>query len=213
MKQDKNPEKLYIEAFASYMEGCTLVSFSKPAFEGGASLLFQESANPTIYNKLSCHLPWIAEQYDMDFDAGDTDLECTQATGDLSEGLGDGECRCACWSESLCIFPFYWEGKYYDQCNMLEHDGFLIRIFRCPIYNTVNKINGTNSYTYADLILQQDAGGICPAEGTNPYNSSVIPTVDPSYQDCDSAPNFIRRLTPLVPCKNNCRGVAGVTIV
>ena len=62
-------------------------------------------------------------------------------------------------------------------------------------------------------MFQQDNGGLCPAEGTNPYNSSVIPTVDPSlsygYQGCD----YADRLTPLVPCKNNCRGVAGVTIV
>ena len=41
--------------------------------------------------------------------------------------------------------------------------------------------------------------------------------MDPSYQDCDedyfNSPYYLPRRTPLVPCKNNCRGVAGVTIV
>ena len=70
-------------------------------------------------------------------------------------------------------------------------------------------------------MFQQDKGGLCPAEGTNPFvdDPSVIPTVDPSYQDCgdpngDGDPSDgVPRLTSLVPCKNNCRGVAGVTIV
>ena len=93
----------------------------------------------------------------MDFDAGDTERECIEGVGDpnsIQEQAETRECRCACSSERLCIFPFYWEGKYYDRCAMLEADGFLIRVFRCPIYNTVNKINGTNSFTYADFVQQ-----------------------------------------------------------
>ena len=91
----------------------------------------------------------------MDFDAGETERECVEGIGDPSSIQEETrECRSASSTESLCIFPFYWEGKYYDRCAMLEADGFLIRVFRCPIYNTVNKINGTNSYTYADLIQQ-----------------------------------------------------------
>ena len=37
---------------------------------------------------------------------------------------------------------------------MLDQDTFILPVFRCPIYDTVNKINGTNSYTYADLVQQ-----------------------------------------------------------
>ena len=97
----------------------------------------------------------------MDFDAGDTERECIEGVEDpnsIQEQAETRECRSASTyysaRERLCIFPFYWEGKYYDRCAMLEHDGFLIRVFYCPIYNTVNKINGTNSYTYADLTQQ-----------------------------------------------------------
>ena len=62
-------------------------------------------------------------------------------------------------------------------------------------------------------MFQFNYGGLCPANGTNPAvdDPSIIPTVDPIYQDCDY--DGIPRLRPLVPCKNNCRGVAGVTIV
>ena len=67
------------------IKGCTLVAFDKPY--PGAAQLFQESINPTIYNKLSCHLPWIADQYDMVFNAGDTDSECTEGVGDINSIL------------------------------------------------------------------------------------------------------------------------------
>ena len=62
--------------------------------------------------------------------------------------------------------------------------------------------------------MQQEGGGICPAAGTS-YNDVIDPnaadliTLDPSYQGCDL--DGIPRLTPLVPCKNNCKG--GETII
>ena len=61
--------------------GCGLVAFLEPESTPGFSFLRQESQNPVVYSKLSCHLPWIAEQYDMDFDDIDTDPECLEAVG------------------------------------------------------------------------------------------------------------------------------------
>ena len=152
---DSTSSKLYIEGLLSYIKGCTLLSVSEPAFQGGASLLFQESANPNVYTKLSCFLPWIAEQYNMEYESpGITEAECESGTGNKDDIAEDGECRCACSSESICKFPFYYNGKLYDQCQMLDQDNFILPVFRCPIYDTVNKINGTNSYTYADLVQQ-----------------------------------------------------------
>ena len=151
---------MYIEGLLSYIKGCTLLAVSEPveqARDGGqrGSLLFQESANPNVYTKLSCFLPWIAEQYNMDYESpGITEEECEAGTGNKDDIAKAGECRCACSTESLCRFPFYLNGKYYDQCAMLEEDGFILPVFRCPIYDTVNKINGTNSYTYEDLVQQ-----------------------------------------------------------
>ena len=151
---------MYIEGLLSYIKGCTLLAVSEPveqARDGGqrGSLLFQESANPNVYTKLSCFLPWIAEQYNMDYESpGITEEECEAGTGNKDDIAKAGECRCACSTESLCRFPFYLNGKYYDQCAMLEEDGFILPVFRCPVYDTVNKINGTNSYTYEDLVQQ-----------------------------------------------------------
>ena len=106
----------------------------------------------------------------MVFNAEDTDPECTEGVGDpstIQEEAETTECRISSYfgsypddrdsafgSEAPCIFPFYWEGKLNEGCNMLEHDGFLIRVFYCPIYNTVNKINGINSFTWNDFVQQ-----------------------------------------------------------
>ena len=101
----------------------------------------------------------------MVFNAGDTDPECTEGVGDpstIQEEAETTECRvqaAVLLNEAPCILPFYWEGKLNEGCNMLEHDGFLIRVFYCPIYNTVNKINGINSFTWNDLITQVSNNG------------------------------------------------------
>ena len=96
----------------------------------------------------------------MIFNAGDTDPECTEGVGDINsiqEEAETTECRAQqayVANEAPCILPFYWEGKLNDGCTMLEHDGFLIRVFYCPIHHTVNKINGIDSYTFSDIVQQ-----------------------------------------------------------
>merc|ERR1712241_1262890 len=116
MNADTSSSKLYIEGLLSYIKGCTLLAVSD---QTETSLLFQESANPNVYTKLSCFLPWIAEQYNMEYDnTGITEEECEAGTGNKDEIAGAGECRCACSSETLCKFPFYFNGKHYDQCTM-----------------------------------------------------------------------------------------------
>ena len=157
---------MYIEGLLSYIKGCTLLAVAEPVEQARdgrqrqrGSLLFQESANPNVYTKLSCFLPWIAEQYNMEYESpGITEEECEAGTGNKDEINDAGQCRCACSTESLCRFPFYFNGKYYDQCTMFEEDDFILPVFRCPIYDTVNKIDGINSYTYEDLVLQVRLG-------------------------------------------------------
>ena len=154
-----------------------MVAFAELDRTEPTSALYQETFNPVVYNKLSCHLPWIAEQYDMDFDTGDTEPECEQGIGGGNTERETRECRsvpgsvsnifdqfaqsnllfqiaAATESEAECIFPFYWEGQLYEECTMLEHDRFLYRTFYCPVLNTTNKINGINSFTFDDFIKQ-----------------------------------------------------------
>ena len=144
----------YMSLRCFLIAGCGLVAFLEPESTPGFSFLRQESQNPVVYSKLSCHLPWIAEQYDMDFDAIDTDPECLEAVG--SEEVSDEdtrECR-AVSPEEKCIFPFYLNGERYDSCAMMEQDGFLFRVYLCPIYNITTKIDGINSFTYDDYVQQ-----------------------------------------------------------
>ena len=120
-----------------------------------SSFLFQETTNPSVYTKLSCFLPWIAEQYDMDFtyNIEDANQECTRGSGDISDYNSD-TCRCQCPGEDLCIFPFYWNEKLFDQCAFLEEQEFLFPVFRCPTRNITRKINNINSFFYADFVKQ-----------------------------------------------------------
>ena len=165
----------YIEGILSFTKGCSLFDVwhqeNTGATTRSTSYLEQESENPSVYTKLSCYLPWIAEQYNMEYDNSDEmtlNLECTTSIGDKNEIANDGECRTA-WvpsyllkadgtgangGERLCKFPFYWNGKLYDQCIMLEEDDMILPVFRCPIRDSQNKINGINAWTYEDLESQ-----------------------------------------------------------
>ena len=43
--------------------------------------------NPATYTKLSCFLPWIAKEYNMEFeDSQDVKEECVQSAGDPLHG-------------------------------------------------------------------------------------------------------------------------------
>ena len=167
------------------------------------SFLQQESSNPSVYTKLSCFLPWIAEQYNMEYDASSsTDEECSVGVGDRTDIAQAGECRTS-WQyeglgERLCQFPFYWNGKLHDRCIMLEEDDAILPVFRCPILNTVNKINGINAWTYEDFDKQMKYGGLCISDRTtSPW------TVDPavSMENCVDIGYGVFQ-----PCKNNCAG-------
>ena len=119
------------------------------------SFLNQATRTPAVYTKLSCFLPWIAEQYGMKFDDNNKDhaLDCTHGTGNISDFNAD-LCRSANIGEEPCIFPFYWNGKLYEQCVFLEEKEFLFPVFRCPVRNITRKIDGINSFVYKDIIRQ-----------------------------------------------------------
>lgn len=153
-----------MEGFLSHIKGCNwlrLTYFNRTR----RSVLFQKTLNPSVYTKLSCHLPWIAEQYDMDFDhSGETDLECVQGAGDLMQ-MNNEDCRSNSFhnyylyhnnTEDPCIFPFYWKNKLYKECTMFEDEEFIFPVFYCPIRNITRKINGTSSYVYEDIFIQVD---------------------------------------------------------
>ena len=120
------------------------------------SMLIQETRTPAVYTKISCFLPWIAEQFDLDYieeENDNTAAKCTKGSGNISDYNSDN-CRSAAKEEQLCIFPFYWNGKLKEQCSFLEEQEFLFPMFRCPVRNITRKIQGINSFIYSDLIQQ-----------------------------------------------------------
>ena len=127
----------------SYIKGCP-----------GSPL---ESEKPSVYTKLSCFLPWIAEEYDMDFTetVEDSNQECSVASGDVNDYNAE-TCRSSDPGEYECIFPFYYNGELYDKCSYLEYLDFLVQgpIYRCPTRNITRKINGINNFTETDFITQ-----------------------------------------------------------
>ena len=62
-----------------------MVAFAELDRTEQTSALYQETFNPVVYNKLSCHLPWIAEQYDMDFDTGEEFRETGAISSEAEE--------------------------------------------------------------------------------------------------------------------------------
>ena len=68
----------------------------------------------------------------------DTNLECTQGNGNISDFNAE-ICRTIQDEESPCIFPFYWNGKLFENCAFLDEDNFPFPVFRCPIRKVLIK--------------------------------------------------------------------------
>ena len=121
----------------SFIKGCSIFSI-------GNININQLSENPSVYTRLSCFLPWIAEQYGMSYKVTEKDVRCEEGTGDINEVGGD-QCRTtptdfidiADKKESLCIFPFYLEGREYNQCTLIEIKDFTRPRFVCPVREAI----------------------------------------------------------------------------
>ena len=196
MVTEKNrPMRYYAEGILSFVKGCNVFTFG--AISENKWTLNQQSENPSTYTKLSCFLPWVAKQYNTEYNArGPAEQACVVGQGDKH----DGDNRCRITPSSLpeafipasdCIFPFYYGGKEYDQCVLYDEAGFVYPIFRCPTRNITSKIKGINSYPVIAF-----TEGLCPTDGTD-----VTSDLDPN-KDCEP---FERR-APFSQCKNNCPG-------
>ena len=85
----------------------------------------QFSENPSVYAKLSCFLPWVAAQYDMEYTfPGDPDPACLTGTGDITEVTAK-VCRTNPFNnikdlrsgtEAPCLFPFNLNGETHETC-------------------------------------------------------------------------------------------------
>ena len=188
MAAEKNrPQRYYMEGVLSFVKGCDFlyVGPANVSDAGSSFRLYQFSDNPLVYTKLSCFLPWVAEQYGLTYD-GDpsSDPSCTQPSG--KKPTGKETCREAFGLENLffrtpereCIFPFFYQGQLFKECSLITLSDFVYPVFRCPVVNSEVKTEWTDPDTGEVMMV-------------NTYNETINPTQRPS---------------PFTVCKNDCPG-------
>lgn len=187
----------------SFLKGCSFFTFTNTSLK-------QFSENPIVYSRLSCFMPWIADQYNMSYTAPEEEPECRQGIGNINE-VTTKICRTTPTDEddrwlrieAECIFPFTLDNVTHIQCTLSQLAGFTRPQFICPIRTLRGR--GTN-YTTADSDTT-----FCP---TN-FNSEMIGSnsdpvfgpngqweLDPDNKDCrDEHKKFA-----FATCKNTCPG-------
>jgi hypothetical protein len=114
--EKERPKRFYAEGILSFVTVCDVATFEPVDYQRTKWKPGQRSFNPSTYTKLSCFLPWIVQQYGMEYKAsGQAERECIEG----QEDPRDGEKTCKITRSQLmeplgeveCIFPFYYGGK------------------------------------------------------------------------------------------------------
>ena len=152
VRNPDSPMRLYVEGLLSFVKGCDNLNFFQTFSFGRNNWgLVQSNGNPLAYTKLSCFLPWVAQQYGLSHEGDPDNPSCTMANGERkpSQPCRTKEVRQdenGQFTERRCIIPFYSRGRRYDECALLEPSNFVYPVFRCPQYNSVKKTDGINDY-------------------------------------------------------------------
>jgi len=152
---EDNERRFSAVGINSFIKGCSAFSFGNFPTQ---SYLRQVSGNPSVYSRLSCFLPWIAEQYGMNYTATEEDERCEEGTGDINEVGGD-QCRTTPTDvrdvidkkEPFCLFPFYLDGIEYNQCTLTEIRDFTRPRFICPIRTIRGRGHNGRNFTTDDV--------------------------------------------------------------
>ena len=189
------------------------------------------SENPSVYTRVSCYLPWVAEQYDMRYTPPtEPDPACLTGQGDINEVTAE-VCRAnifgSTWEindevEATCLLPFSVNGVRYDTCIMDEIQDFPRPVFRCPI----REVKGAGTDYIAEFLIGGDAldGSLCPTNvigvsgvdesGQIVYDWNAEGPVYGSNGEFELDPDNTLCVTPFLDgrrpvfstCKNNCPG-------
>jgi hypothetical protein len=220
VREEKRPMRYYVEGILSFTKGCDIFNFEASNNNMTGFHLNQFSGNPSVYTKLSCFLPWVAEQYGLAYHGEDpaTDPSCRVGTG--TRPTPDTSCRETISNiysaETDCIFPFYSRGQLFDKCVVSEQVGFVFPVFHCPVWNITTKRNGFNDYGNISPNLIPDVegtddfgnlifgatGGLCSDDPNfNPFDNGERPPLNPAL----TCPDFAK-IAPFGTCKPDCPG-------
>ena len=170
----KEDEKFTITGIQSFIKGCSVFTYR---YDDYPSSLTQKSLNPSVYTKISCFLPWIAQQYGMFYEIDDTnDPDCISGTGDINEVTAEvctvlpityalGVYTVIDPKEAECVFPFTVDGREWDGCLVSGIQDFTHPVFRCPIRTLKNRNTTyfTNYKTANGQIVNEVLNGFyCP---------------------------------------------------
>ena len=72
MLMEENSDRYYTEGILSFVKGCTFSNYEILP-NSNAFYVKMSSDDPSAYTKLSCYLPWIADQYGLDYTAESVD--------------------------------------------------------------------------------------------------------------------------------------------
>ena len=215
VKEEKRPERFFIEGILSFTKGCEQFSFGASNEAGTAFQLLQNSENPAAYTKLSCFLPWIAEQYGLSYEPYN-DKRCNQGTGPATPFNSTHPYNAICrqtkgtdlfGKEHPCIFPFYYRGKLYNECTLFEEENFVYPVFRCPVRNITTKFPGTDINHFEETL--EITSGYCID-----VNASIAAGCDvTTLKDCEfrllnpalECDEFLKA-QPFSSCKSDCPG-------
>ena len=179
-----------------------MIAASKFAYliTGSQGQLNQESQNPSVYTKISCYLPWIAEQYGMEYEADENNIDpdCVTGTGDITEVTAD-VCTVIPTSytsdryslidpvEAGCLFPYTVDNTYLDGCTVSGIEDFTHPVFKCPIrsiknrntsYSTnyIQRTTDENGFTVYVQVNELINGVYCPTNsiGASNYDTGIV---------------------------------------
>jgi len=236
-----NLGRFTIQGVLSFLRECDTFSMG-PANEDKTVFQFlQSTESPLAYTKLSCFLPWVAEQFGLSYeDRSPNDEACLRGTGqrppfnstheynavcrekkgiDRNPGepnltVGDGK-----GSEHPCIFPFYYKDKLYDRCSLLETSNFVAPVWRCPVRNITTKYPGTDINHFEDDAIAPtrryciDTEAAAEAAGCDLLSSLLLDDCEFRLLNPDLECDAIFKVPAFSTCKSDCPGVRRFGII
>ena len=221
---DDNMERYTAEGVMSFTRSC-LSQLGKKESSSNKEVLKFTSISPNVYTRLSCFLPWVAGQYNLTWEGpGPEDPKCTTAEGDLDDfnqtycgtlpdptvrDVGAGQQAPV---ELPCVFPYFYDGKYYDGCLQFSSNGFIIPAFFCPVFNSTEKM--WHEATQQDVNVFRKSTDINNAiRPTDPmcidfdtFTYNQIDGVDVYNIDVNPDISCSEEYQPFVQCRENCKG-------